>query len=87
MHPGRIQGSTRMLGAPQGWDKEKDGPCLGLAILDLNLNDAISAMGSVWFPTPEEIEKIVAGAPIELWIIGKSHPPVYLRVGMLPDQD
>jgi hypothetical protein len=42
------------------------------------------SMVTAWFATPEEIERIVAGAPIHLRIIGSDHPPVMLEVGEVP---
>lgn len=85
MHPGRIEGATRTLGAPQNWEKERHGPCGGLPIRDVVLPDSgLNAMGSVWFPTPEEIAALVEGAPIQLWVLGSTHPVVALMVGKTP---
>ena len=86
MHPGRILGATRSLGAPNDWDKKTNGPCAGLVIRDVTLpKSGLNAMGSVWFPTPEEIAWIAAGAPIELWVLGDVHPPVIVQVGTMPE--
>jgi hypothetical protein len=38
-------------------------------------------MVTAWSPTPDELERINAGAPIYLRIIGNRHPPVMLEVG------
>jgi hypothetical protein len=84
MHPGRFEGATRDLGAPAGWDKDKDGPCGSLPIRD-DSHGAYPAMVSAWFPTPEEIAHVVAGAPIHLTVIGAGHPPVSLGVGKVPE--
>lgn len=85
MHVGRIRGSTRTLYAPENWDKEKNGPCVGLPILDIILDSGLKGMGSVWFPTPEEIKAIEAGAPIQLWVVGEYHPAVVLTIGEKPE--
>jgi hypothetical protein len=69
MHPGRIQGATRTLGAPRDWDATKNGPCGGLPIRDERTH-AGQGMISAWFPTNEEIERMKEGAPIYLTVIG-----------------
>jgi hypothetical protein len=79
MIPGRIPGATRVLGAPAGWVIERDGLCSGLAIRDVN-----NHMVSSWQPSAEEIERIVAGAPVHLFVMGVSHPPVAVEVGAPP---
>jgi len=84
MHPGRIEGATRVLGAPDGWDKTRDGPCGTLAILDKE-TDGMHLMASVWFPTQEEILALAAGAPVRLWIVGTEHPPVMIDTGRVPE--
>ena len=83
MHVGRIQGATRNLHAPADWDRDKDGPCLGLPIRD-EKTTAGDGMTSAWFPTPEEIERIAQGAPIYLTVLGHVHPPVSMSVGPRP---
>lgn len=84
MHCGRIDGATRKLGPPSGWDKERDGFCGTLTVRDDNLSCG-PAMASAWFPTEEEIARIVAGAPIYLYVMGGVHPPVGMAVGPAPD--
>ena len=86
MIPGRIRDATRYLGAPAGWKPETDGPCGHLAIRD-EMTTAGRAMASVWEPTPDEIERIVAGAPVLLTVVGTVHPPVALSVGHLPVEE
>jgi hypothetical protein len=49
------------------------------------INDGLFSMTSAWLPTPEEIERITAGAPILLRIISINHPPVMLEVGEPPE--
>lgn len=84
MIPLRISGSTRHLGAPQGWEPDEDGECVHLAIRDCQIGNLFT-MTSAWQPTDEEIAQIVAGAPIMLQVVGNVHPPVWLRVGDVPD--
>jgi len=82
--PIRIAGATRWLGAPPGWEPDRDGPCAHLAIRDQDTT-AGRAMASAWEPTPEELARLVAGAPIILTVIGQIHPPVEVKVGAAPE--
>jgi hypothetical protein len=84
MIPGRIHGATRYLGAPKGWKPDEGGHCAHLAILDEPLPGGVPAMHSVWEPTPDEIERLKAGASIYLCVVGAAHPPVSLAVGEPP---
>lgn len=80
---GHIQNATRVLGAPKNWDQEKL-PCNALPILDVQ-GAAGPEMISAWEPTPDELAKLVAGAPIYLVVCGVAHPPVALCVGEPPE--
>jgi hypothetical protein len=80
MIPGRIEHATRTLGAPEGWDEARDGPCSGLAIRDESVG-GLPIMTSAWFPTPDELARIAAGAPVYLSVCGNGHPPVSLWAG------
>lgn len=86
MHVGRIQGATRNLGAPTGWEKDKHGACGGLPIRDEMHAPGLPCMVSAWIPTPEEIALLQAGAPAYLYVIGSAHPPVSLIVGSPPSE-
>ena len=75
---GRIEGATRVLGKSQGY--------LGLPLRDVLINSTVDgpetpAMETAWLPTPDEIERINAGAPVILCVIGVAHPPVMVSVG------
>lgn len=79
---GRIEGCTRVLGKSQGY--------LGLPVRDVKLNCSVGgedtpAMQTAWFPTPDELAAINAGAPIHLTVLGTGHPPVMLGVGDVPE--
>ena len=81
MQIGMIEGATRVIGKSQGY--------LGLPLRDIVLDDTVTgpqtpAMETAWFPTPKEIDAIIAGAPIILRVIGTGHPPVMLLVGQEP---
>jgi hypothetical protein len=78
---GRISGTTRVIGKSQGY--------LGLPLRDVRVSDSVNgpgapAMETAWLPTPEEISRIVAGAPVILRVLGTAHPPVMLEVGAPP---
>lgn len=81
MFIGHVIGATRTIGKSQGY--------LGLPIRDELINCTVNgpetpAMVTAWIPTPEEIARIVAGAPVHLRILGTLHPPVMLEVGDAP---
>lgn len=80
MKPGKIANMTRALGAPIGWDHEKQGVCGTLPIRD-DQDRAGHSMTSAWYPSPEEIEAMKNGAPVLLNVLGTIHPPVALSVG------
>jgi hypothetical protein len=79
MLPKRIEGATRVLGAPGDWDESRSGPCCSLPIRD-DVIDGVRYMVSAWEPTPEEIELLKAGGALLLGINGIAHPVVFLSV-------
>jgi hypothetical protein len=84
MQIGRIVGCTRVLGVSQGY--------IGLPIRDTQLKDRTDglltpAMESAWLLGSDEIEALVAGAPLILRVLGNSHPPVHLRVDKLRQEE
>ena len=85
MHVGRHVCTTRVLGAPWSWDKAKQGNCGSLPIYDVETT-AGPGMESAWIPTPEEVQRIIAGAPILLMVLGRMHPPVSMTVGVAPKE-
>ncbi len=44
-----------------------------------------TVMVTAWEPTPEEIQRLIAGAPVHLSLLADGHPPVRLDVGAPPD--
>ena len=79
----RVEGCTRALGAPQGWNPETDGYCGMLPIRD-EMRDAMPTMISAWEPTPAELAALNAGAKVVLRVVGVQHPPVMIYVGEAP---
>ena len=83
MIPARIENPTRNPGAPEGWDAEKNGDCVALAIRDEVWN-GMPVMLSAWTPTPAELARLNAGGNIVLCVVGQVHPPVWLSAGNAP---
>lgn len=86
MTPLRIAGATRGMGKDQPgyatlWIRDE-----AIPTRDADGEAVVApSMMSLWEPTPEEVLKIAAGAPIKLLIIGSVHPPVWLAVGEVPE--
>jgi hypothetical protein len=71
----KIEGFTRVLGAPQDWDQSKV-ECQGLPIFDTE----DGWMVSQWKPNELEIETLRHGGSLMLWVFGTAHPVVGLDV-------
>lgn len=72
----RIAGATATLGAPTGWDAERDGNCRSLPV-----RVADNVWQSAWEPTPDELLMLNAGGLVVLSVPG-GQPPVVLTVEM-----
>lgn len=71
--------NNAVLGAPEGWD-QKSLPCGAMPITQVTIDGVPGIVG--WFqPSEDERIAIANGAPIALWIIGNTMPPVSLEVG------
>lgn len=73
----RIEGATRTLGKPEDMTDEQ---CKPLSIKD-EMWDGVPVMISAWEPSPAEINALLSGAKVHLYIFGHAHPPVYVGVG------
>ena len=82
MMAGRIERATRVLTAPPEIPPRTI-PFNTLAIRDEKIA-GFPAMASAWFPTAEEVARMVLGAPIYLHLVATEHPPVTLEVGRVP---
>lgn len=71
-----IADANMVLGAPRGWDAEKE----GTEVLGLPVHRHAKGFVSQWRPTLEEIEQLVNGHPIWLHVLGDGHPPVAVCV-------
>lgn len=87
MIPRRIKGFTHMLGAPDRWEKARDGNCVALAVRAVpppgagvgRPGDGMVQCQSAWEPTPEELALLNAGGSVVLTVYG-GQPPVRLEV-------
>ncbi|WP_176048167.1 hypothetical protein [Burkholderia sp. BCC1644] len=77
----RIQhpSNNAVLGAPQGWD-HGELPCSALPITRVEFVEGVDAVASYWRPTSAELAALAAGAPVILYVIGRTMPPVALAV-------
>lgn len=71
----KIDGFTRILGAPKDWDHSQV-ECKGLPIVD----NPDGWMVSQWKPNALEIETLRQGGTLLLWVYGTAHPVVGLDV-------
>lgn len=78
----RIEGTTRVLGAPPDWID--DGvTCQGLPIRDVITPEG-PFMISAWELSAAELQALANGETLKLWIRGTGHPVVSLSVGDVP---
>lgn len=78
----RIEGFTRELGKPPDWDNEENGKCHSLAIRDV-MAEGLPYMVSAWSFTKAEIDQLLAGETLKVWIQDVYHPVIALTVGSL----
>ncbi|MBO9099988.1 MULTISPECIES: hypothetical protein [unclassified Rhizobium] len=81
MQIGVIEGATRIIGKSQGY--------LGLPLRDAVVDCGVGGectpvMMTAWLPTPDELERLNAGAGVILTVHGTMHPPVMIEVGDAP---
>ena len=65
--------TNKVLGAPENWDSEKDGECIGLPV-----QCDEECYYSWWAVDWKNRLKILFGKPVRLTIFSVSHPPVSL---------
>lgn len=75
----RIKGADMIFGAPPDWKAEEMGDCIGLPIRNIQTPEG-TFMVSAWEPTPAEMERMLDGEPVYLWVRGTGHPVVSLTV-------
>lgn len=84
MIPGHITNHTLVLAPPGDWDPLTEPGC-GRLPIRIEVTTAGPLLRSAWLPTPEELARLNAGAPVLLGILGGMHPPVSLDVGDPPE--
>lgn len=75
----RIDKADVVYKAPEDW-KQEDGSCGDLAVRHVETENGVF-MVSAWAPTPKELEMLLDGETIKLWIRGTGHPVVAMTVG------
>jgi hypothetical protein len=77
----RIDGFTRVIGKAQGYN--------ALWVRDETILDAVNGpdtpvMVTSWQPTPLELARLRAGAPVIIRLLGTAHPPILVDAGEGP---
>ncbi len=76
MQPMTLTNATRTLA--------KDQPeYIPLDIFDERSDSGVPTMSSLWRPSDEELDMLIAGGSVHLSILGVDHPPVVLSVQAL----
>ncbi|VWB88611.1 hypothetical protein BLA13014_04102 [Burkholderia aenigmatica] len=70
--------NNAVLGAPKGWD-QGELPVGALPITRV-VDGSITHVVSFWRPNAEELAALAAGAPVMLFVVGHTMPPVALAV-------
>lgn len=73
--------TNRRHGAPENWNEEQDGPCATLPTVSV---DGMHV--SFWQPTPEELDTLLRGGSIRLYIAATQHPVISVGVDEWPKQ-
>lgn len=84
MMPAKIEGESRPIGKPKGWDQAKDGHCATLHVRDQQIG-GLAFMISAWEAGPLEPGYLLAGANVHLGISAPIHPVVNMGVGPVPE--
>ena len=78
----RIPNHTREVGPPQGWDRERDGPCATLYVRDCIIGGIPYMVFALEF-LPDEIERMQAGESVKFGIAGHQLPLMFTHIGKL----
>jgi hypothetical protein len=78
MKVGTIRGFTQVLGEAQGY--------IPLPVRQRVINTVVDGpetpvVETAWYPTIEELTRMVNGEPIVVQLVGTGHPPIMLTVG------
>jgi hypothetical protein len=80
MLPLRPSRATRKWGAPAGCEQNVGGLHVATEV-----HSGMQFLVSKWEPTPDELARLNAGAPIVLGLSVPQHPVVFLSVGQAPE--
>lgn len=75
----RIAGADMIFGAPPDWNPDAMGECAGLPIRTIKTPQG-EFMVSAWEPTAAEMQRMIEGEPVYLWVRGAGHPVVSITV-------
>ena len=78
MRPEQHLSNNLVLGAPTGWSQDTL-KCDPLAVTTTSTPQG-NAFVSYWRPSKHELEQLIAGQRVQLWIFGDAHPPVAVQV-------
>lgn len=85
MRPVRINGHLPTpLGAPKGWDEERDGHCAGLFVREDLIENRLF-LSSAHAVDDWEALAMYAGATLRLSVGGPGHPVVNMGLEAIPD--
>lgn len=77
MKPAMFQEMTHVLGAPDNWDAQSKGECLGLPVA---VDREQCTFTSCWELEPGELASLMLDGRVYLTVHGAAHPPVALSV-------
>lgn len=73
MKPINFAQANQMLGAPEGWDKDANGECQSLPVMNNG-----QCIVSCWKPSDEELTELNKGGAVMLMIYGANQPPIQI---------
>ena len=65
--------TTKVYGAPEGWNEDLNGPCAKLPVID-EYGAGVHVITTIWKPTWQERFGILFGKPIALTLHGMEVP-------------
>lgn len=85
MNPVRIAGADVALGAPEKWADDEHGRCATLWVRR-DVENGLPFLRSAWEVTSSEVGLLLAGATVQLGILGQTHPVVNLGLGPIAEE-
>ncbi len=78
MNQTQHKSNNAVIGAPADWDQSLV-PCSQLTVTRTEW-EGMPAIISYWTPTDDELDALIKGSCVALWIVGNTMPPVALTV-------